>query len=265
MEMAGAYTVFANSGVHLNPWMLASVRNTNGDIVSDFAPEARQVLDPRSAYLTQSLLEGVMARGTGAAARAKGFSAPAAGKTGTSHDVWFAGYSSNLLCIVWVGNDDYTDISHDLRRPLQGADAAAPIWGEFMMRAVKLPQYSDVKSFVPPQGITTVRLDKVTNLLADSSCPNNYTAAFLDGTAPQNTCSQMSESPQTLIEKLFGTGGSPSVDSAPPPDSPVDDNTVTNPQGAPTKKKNFLQKLFGGDKKQQSQPSPAQTPPQSRP
>ena len=96
---------------------------TNGDIVSDYSPEAKQVLDPRVAYLTQSLLESVMARGTGASARAHGFLAPAAGKTGTSHDVWFAGYTSNLICVVWVGNDDYTDISTGLSRPLQGADA----------------------------------------------------------------------------------------------------------------------------------------------
>src|SRR5207302_1060090 len=111
LDMSGAYTVFANNGVHLNPWMLASVRNTNGDIVSDFSPEAKQVMDPRAAYLTQSLLEGAINYGTPAnAVRGHGFTAPAAGKTGTSHDAWFAGYTSNLLCIVWVGNDDYTDI-----------------------------------------------------------------------------------------------------------------------------------------------------------
>ena len=59
IDMAGAYTVFANNGVHLTPWMLASVRNTNGDIVSDFSPEAKQVMDPRAAYLTQSLLKAL--------------------------------------------------------------------------------------------------------------------------------------------------------------------------------------------------------------
>src|SRR6202012_653171 len=57
IDMAGAYTVFANNGVHLTPWMLASVRNTNGDIVSDFSSEGKQILDPRVAYLTQSLME----------------------------------------------------------------------------------------------------------------------------------------------------------------------------------------------------------------
>ena len=242
IEMAGAYTVFANNGVHLNPWMVASVRNAKGDIVSDFTPEARQVMEPRAAFLTQSLLEGVMARGTGSAVRRLGFNAPAAGKTGTSHDVWFAGYSSNLLCIVWVGNDDYTNLK------LEGAKAAAPIWAEFMNRAIKLSQYSDMKPFSAPPGIVTVRLDKTTNLLADATCPNDYAAAFLDGTAPQNTCSQMSESPQTLAQKLFG-GGSQSGDSATPASTPASPDDTADPT-QPAKKKNFLQKLFGGPKKQ---------------
>ncbi len=257
IDMAGAYTVFANGGVHLKPWMLASVRNANGDIISDFAPEASQVMDPRSAYLTQSLLEGVMARGTGATVRKHGFTAPAAGKTGTEHDSWFVGYTSNLLCIVWIGNDDYTDIK------LQGADAAAPIWAEFMNRAIKLPQYSDMKGFSAPEGVTTARLDKVTNLLADATCPNNYTAAFLDGTAPQNTCSQMSESPQSVLQKIFGTGGNNSSPSAPDLPSPDEAPAVPADPSKP-KKQGFFHKLFGGgDKNKQpppQQPSPA--PPQ---
>jgi penicillin-binding protein 1B len=201
IDMAGAYTVFANNGVHLKPWILASVRNANGDVVADFAPEAKQVMDPRSAYLTQSLLEGVMNFGYGVTARQHGFTAPAAGKTGTSHDAWFAGYSSNLICIVWVGNDDYTDVK------LSGALAAAPIWTEFMNRAIKLPQYSDMHSFSPPEGVHTVRVDKSTWLPADDSCTDDYTIAFLDGTVPGSTCSHMgNEAPQTLIQKILGIG-----------------------------------------------------------
>ncbi len=199
IDMAGAYTLFANGGVLLSPWMLASVRNPSGDVVADFAPVAKQVLDPRVAYLTQSLLQGVMARGTAAAVRTRGFTAPAAGKTGTSHDAWFAGYSSNLLCIVWIGNDDYTDIK------LQGALAAAPLWAEFMNRAIRLPQYSDMHDFTKPAGVSDVRIDKASNLPADSSCPNDYTAAFLDGTVPGSTCSRMGESTQTIIEQMPGT------------------------------------------------------------
>ncbi len=203
IDMAGAYTVFANAGVRLTPWLLASVRNTNGDIVADFAPTAKQILDPRVSYLTQSLLQGVMDRGTAAAVRTRGFRAPAAGKTGTSHDAWFAGYSSNLLCIIWVGNDDYTDISNNLTKALQGADTAAPIWAEFMNRAIKLPQYSDMHAFTKPQGVTDVRIDKVTYRPADATCPNNLYLAFLDGTIPAGTCSSMSDTGQTIIDRML--------------------------------------------------------------
>ena len=206
VDMAGAYTAFANNGVHLRPWMLSSVRTTSGDIVADYTPEAKQVLDPRSAFLTQSLMEDVVNFGTGASVREHGFTAPAAGKTGTEHDAWFAGYSSNLLCIIWVGNDDYTDISNGLTHRLQGADTAAPIWAEFMNRAIRLPQYSDMKAFVPPtDGIQSIRIDRASNLPADASCPSDtFEAAFLPGTAPQSTCSHMGVDVQTLGNQLYG-------------------------------------------------------------
>jgi penicillin-binding protein 1B len=200
LEMAGAYTVFANGGVHLDPWMLASVRTANGDVMTDYTPNARQVLDPRVAYLTTNLMEAVINGGT--AGRVRGgynFTPPAAGKTGTSHDAWFAGFTSNLLCIVWVGNDDYTDIK------IEGAKAAEPIWAEFMKRAVKLPQYSDTKPFTPPAGVDIVNLDKVTNLLPDPACPETYTAAFLEGTAPTATCSHPPDN-RNVFQKIFGLG-----------------------------------------------------------
>jgi penicillin-binding protein 1B len=254
IDMAGAYTVFANNGVHLKPWMLASVRNANGDIVADFAPEAKQVLDPRTAYLTQSLLEFTASYGTASAVRAHGFSAPAAGKTGTSHDAWFAGYSSNLLCIIWVGNDDYTDISHGLTHSLQGADTAAPIWAEFMNRAIKLPQYSDMKPFTAPEGVQSVRVDKATWLPADDSCPQDYYLAFLNGTVPGNTCSRMGASPETLMQGL-APNGIPSPNTI--PSSPTQPPETNDP--SVSKKKNFLQKIFGGsDKPAQTQPAPPQ-------
>jgi len=263
IDMAGAYTVFANNGVHLKPWMLASVRNANGDIVSDYSPDAKQVMDPRAAYLTQSLLEGVLNNGTAAGAvRGQGFTAPAAGKTGTSHDAWFAGYTSNLICIVWVGNDDYSDIK------IEGAHAAAPIWTAFMKRAIQLPQYSDVKSFSAPQGITVARVDKASGLLADSTCSDDtINVAFLDGTAPTGTCSQMTESPQNFIQKIFGLGGhsdqpTPATStpenqpaSTPAPGKSADGSAPAD--GQQQKKKNIFQKIFGGngDKKKESQPT----------
>lgn len=200
LEMAGAYTVFANNGLHLDPWMLASVRTQTGDVITDFTPTSSQVLDPRIAYLTTNMMEAVLqGEGTGAGVRNLGFTAPAAGKTGTSHDAWFAGFTSNLLCVVWVGNDDYTDIK------IEGAHAAAPIWAAFMKRAVELPQYSDTHEFTPPDGVDVVSLDKTTNLLSDASCPESYEAAFLPGTAPTDTCDHTNDH-RNIFQKIFGLG-----------------------------------------------------------
>ena len=204
LEMTGAYTVFANGGMRLEPWMLASVRTSTGDVITDYSPDSKQLLDPRVAYLTVSMMENVLhsdvtGTGTGAEVRNMGFLAPAAGKTGTDHDAWFAGFTSNLLCIVWVGNDDYTDIK------LQGAQAAAPIWAEFMKNAVQLPQYSDTNEFVPPEGIDIVSIDKNSLLLSDTTCPVSFNAAFLAGTAPTLTCDHPAEH-RNLFEKIFGTG-----------------------------------------------------------
>ena len=217
LDMAGAYTIYSNGGVHIDPWMLASVRTSTGDIIQDFSPTTRQVLDPRVAFLTTYMMEAVLQGngpdgcviggrhycGTGAGVRNRGFISPAAGKTGTDHDAWFAGFTSSLLCIVWVGNDDYTDIK------LEGADAAAPIWANFMKQAVLLPQYSDTNEFEPPQGTQVETLDKGTNLLADGACPDDYTAAFLDGTAPTDTCDHKGiggDDHRNILQKIFGLG-----------------------------------------------------------
>jgi penicillin-binding protein 1B len=217
LDMAGAYTIFSNGGVHIDPWMLASVRAPNGDIIDDYAPTTRQVIDPRVAFLTTYMMEAVLEGngsdpceiagrdycGTGAGVRNLGFTSPAAGKTGTSHDAWFAGFTSSLLCIVWVGNDDYTSID------LEGAHAAAPIWAAFMKQAVLLPQYSDTNDFTPPDGVQVISIDKTTNLLADDSCTDDYSAAFLDGTAPTETCDHKGlggDDHRNILQKIFGIG-----------------------------------------------------------
>jgi penicillin-binding protein 1B len=213
LDMAGAYTIYSNNGLHIDPWMLASVRNPSGDVIQDYTPATKQVLDPRVAFLTTSMMEDVLRGngsdgctiggrdmcGTGAGVRNMGFISPAAGKTGTDHDAWFAGFTSNLLCIVWVGNDDYTDIK------LEGAHAAAPIWAAFMKRAVLLPQYSDTREFTAPDGVEVVSLDKATNLLSDAACPDSYNAAFLNGTAPTDPCDHPADH-RNIFQKIFGLG-----------------------------------------------------------
>ncbi len=265
LEMAGAYTVFANDGIKIDPWLLASVRSPNGDVMSDYTPESKPVLDPRVSYLTTVLLENVIDHGTGERVRLMGFTAPAAGKTGTDHDAWFAGYTSNLICIVWVGNDDYSDIK------MEGADAAAPIWAEFMKRAVALPQYSDTKPFVAPSGVVEVQLDKNTNLLADAACPDDYTAAFLDGTQPADTCDHANGDQRNLFQKIFGLGQKPTMPPPAPaptvvaPKQPQPPSNATpvpaqnaQPEQQEKKKRGFWGRLFGkkpkDDNNQQSPP-----------
>ena len=201
LDMAGAYTTFANGGLHIDPWMVASARTSSGDMITDYPPTSKQLLDPRVVYVTTDMMKNVINAGTGNEVRRRGFMGPAAGKTGTSHDAWFAGYTSNLLCIVWVGNDDYTDIK------IEGAHAAAPIWADFMKRATNLPQYSDLHEFNMPEGVQMVSIDKATNLPADSSCSETtYNAAFLDGTVPMETCSHPNGNKQNLFQKIFGLG-----------------------------------------------------------
>ncbi len=197
VDMTAAYTSFANGGLRLSPVFVSSVRNSKGDVIVNFGTEKKQVLDPRIAFVMTNLLEGVVNFGTAAGVRTRGFTAPAAGKTGTSHDGWFAGYTSNLLCIVWVGYDDYSDIR------LSGAQTAAPIWAEFMKKAVALPRYADVRPFTQPEGVVDVELDKITNRLATPSCPDTYTIAFVAGTEPRDTCDQ-SGGVRGFFSRMFG-------------------------------------------------------------
>jgi len=239
VDMTAAYTTFANGGVRLSPVFVNSVRNSKGDVILNFATEKKQVLDPRIAFVMTSMLEEVMNYGTAAGVRARGFTAPAAGKTGTSRDGWFAGYTSNLLCIVWVGYDDYSDIR------LEGAHSAAPIWAEFMKQAIALPRYSDVKPFTQPEGVIDVQLDKLTNRLATPSCPDDYTIAFVAGTEPRETCDQ-SGGKQGAYSTMFG-GNS---EKALPPPANGNAQTAAGVQSddEAKKKKSFFGKIIGAFK-----------------
>lgn len=261
IDLAGAYTAFDNAGVKITPWLLASVRSPNGDVIANYQPQSTPVLDPRVAFLTQALMEAVVNshHGTGAGIRSTyGFRAPAAGKTGTENDSWFAGFTSNLLCVVWVGNDNYSDLH------IEGAFGALPIWADFMKRAQKLPQYSDMEDFTPPQGVNQETLDHNTNLIATPDCPDDYTAWFLDGTQPTQTCDHKNVNGQpNLFQRIFGIGNHNSSQpqqnqqQQQPQSQPNQPNAITVPtpqkpqpaqqtQQKPAKKKRgFWSRLFG--------------------
>jgi penicillin-binding protein 1B len=214
LDMAGAYTVFANNGIRLSPILLRSVRTSKGDVIANYNTDQKPVMDPRIAYVMTSMMEGVINNGLGyTAVRLRGFTPPAAGKTGSSHDGWFAGYTSNLLVIVWVGYDDYSDLR------LSGAQTAAPIWAEFMKKAATLPMYSDMREFSQPSGVVDVQLDKATNRLATPNCTDNYTSAFVAGTEPRDTC-EAQQGLKGFLTKMFG--GEKPVLPAPDPNANPD-------------------------------------------
>jgi penicillin-binding protein 1B len=263
LEMASAYTVFANGGIKLSPVLINSVRNTKGEVLASYQSQQQPVLDARVAYIMTNMMEGVLNFGTAYGVRSAGFNAPAAGKTGTSHDAWFAGYTSDLLCIVWVGYDDYSDIR------LSGAELAAPIWTDFMKRAVALPQYRDVSDFEQPTGVVNVRLDKVTNALATSTCPNDYVAAFIAGTEPTETCDQAMGEHRGILARILGLGNPKPLPPLPPgqpataqPGQPIA-GAQAQPEADPKKKKGLFGKIVGIFKEDDKPTAPS--PPPSQP
>lgn len=182
LEIAGAYTLFANQGSMVQPRMISRIVTKAGDNVWNSQPETKKVLDPRVNFLMVNLMQEVLRSGTGAGVRSRGFTLPAAGKTGTSHDAWFAGFTTKLLCIVWVGLDDYQDLK------LEGAKAALPIWTEFMKRAHKHRAYRDVAQFEVPDGVVSAQVDPDSGELATTACPRIATEYYLLGTQPVQFC-----------------------------------------------------------------------------
>jgi penicillin-binding protein 1B len=193
LEIASAYTTFSNGGVWMKHNGIREVRDQNGKIIWQYKPVSREILDPRVAYMVTNMMEEVLRSGTGAGARSRGFLLPAAGKTGTSHDAWFVGFTSRLLCVVWVGFDDNTEL------PLQGAQAALPIWTEFMKRAHSYREYKNVSEFPAPDGIVTVDIDPLSGKLATPNCPKSRGEVFIAGTQPVEYCTLHGGSGKTTV------------------------------------------------------------------
>ena len=179
IELCGAYVTFAAGGVYEEPTILKSIVGPDGKEVALEPPvPARRVLDPAEAYVTTSLLTSVIDHGTGGAA--KGLGRPLAGKTGTSNaskDAWFAGYSTDLATVVWVGYDD----GKPLGARETGASAALPAWISFMKEA---DEHRPASEFPRPPGVTTVSIDVHTGLLPHPGDPDTMDEVFLEGTQP---------------------------------------------------------------------------------
>jgi len=268
VDVAGAYTAFATLGTRAEPMYVKSIAGANGNVLEKNSPTSKMVLDPRVAFLVDSILIDVINKGTGAPVRAKGFTLPAAGKTGTSRDGWFAGFTNNLVCVIWIGFDD----NHDLG--LAGGATAAPIWADFMIKATSLPGYRDVKALDKPEGVDMIVIDSDTLEIATPTCPATREEVYIAGSEPTQLCElHGGHGPATAVgsflSHIFG-GGSPK----PPPSGVNGSGTSGQPDGqnaegmadansvqpakATEKKKGPLQKIFGifGDKKKKDPDKP---------
>ncbi|MEJ2007870.1 MAG: PBP1A family penicillin-binding protein [Acidobacteriota bacterium] len=274
LEIAGSYTVFDNSGEYEQPRAILAVNNAAGQTIYRVPEVSRQVLDPRVTFLVVSLMQSVINEGTGQGVRERGFMLPAAGKTGTSHDGWFAGFTSNLIAVVWVGYDN------DRELKLPGAASALPVWTAFMKRATALPDYDDVQPFPEPSGIVSVPINDQGQLAAQNSGGMVRDEFFIQGTEPhsQNPIEKVGG----ILDRIFHPGRSPAaaapanvapVQSAPAAPPVEQQNQQAAQESGPVpkhpaarKKGGFLHKFFsifsGGDSRRQSQQaSPSTTPP----
>jgi penicillin-binding protein 1B len=276
VDVAAGYTTFANIGTRAEPQFIRNIIGADGEILEKVTPQTHTALDPRVAYLVTSVLKDVLNRGTGAGVRARGFTLPAAGKTGTSRDGWFAGFTSNLLCVVWIGFDDNRDIG------FTGGVVAAPIWADFMNHATALPTYRDVRDFDAPEGVQSVLIDPESLQLATPNCPTTRQEVYVAGSAPTQYCEihgghNVFSSTGSWLSHVFG-GGQPKepakdADGKPIPYDPNRPPNATG-QGQPPepveakdkedeKKKSTLKKIFGifgGKKKDSDKPKPDDSP-----
>lgn len=199
LQVASAYTGFATLGTRTTPIAINRITTGNGVTIAAPTPQKSEMLRPDVAYVMTSFMKDVVNRGTAAKVRARGFKANVAGKTGTSRDGWFAGFTPNLVCVVWVGFDDGSQLG------LTGANSALPIWTDFMDVALgEHPEWQG--DWQMPAGIEQVAINAKTGGPASEEDPDKRIELFINGTSP--------ESPSTLEPEAEA---SPETDQLPPP------------------------------------------------
>jgi penicillin-binding protein 1B len=164
LEIAQAYTAFANGGLRVTPFGIKAVKS-GATVIREMTPENAVALSDAQAFIITDTLADVVDYGTATPIRRMGYRGPAAGKTGSSRDAWFVGYTPKLLVVVWVGFDDHRDIG------LTGGEAATPIWTDFINRALVLRPDLNAAKFTQPAGLETMEIDPDNGLVANEFCP----------------------------------------------------------------------------------------------
>jgi penicillin-binding protein 1A len=186
IEMIAAYTTFASGGVRARPTGIVRVENSKGEVLWEPAPVRTAVLSNGEAWLMTDMLRDVVRRGTAARAMA-GLRVPAGGKTGTTNDgadVWFIGFTPDLVAGVWMG----LDRPRPLMRNAQGGELAAPAWAAFITEVYR--RRPSTVGFAGPSGLIAVPVDRLTGFRAGPLCPAErvYIDYFVQGTEPTQEC-----------------------------------------------------------------------------
>ena len=211
LQMAGAYAVFANGGYGVQPYLIAKIEDADGKVIQQATPpaahtEEQRVLDPRNAFITDSMLRDVTRYGTGAAATKALGRTDIAGKTGTTSDAvdgWFSGYGGNVVAVAWMGYDD----PRSLGGREFGATLALPIWIDYMKVALaKRPQEERAE----PEGLVRENDDWVYqeyaetpvlgNIDLDQGAPADPNAPPADPNAPPGQPAQAPTPQQTQVQ-----------------------------------------------------------------
>ena len=194
LQVAAAYAAFVNGGRVVQPTFVTRVMNTNDPDPDDLMVGSEQVINPTTAYMVTDMLSEVTSRGTAARAKASFKDVAIAGKTGTSRDGWFVGYTANLVCAVWIGYDDNQQLG------LTGAEAALPAWIDFVKEAIALRPSLGAPHFTKPSDIVTMRIDPETGYLAGPDCPTSVVVSVASRFARPIECYKH-RPPETLFNE----------------------------------------------------------------
>jgi penicillin-binding protein 1B len=242
LEIAYAYSAFANLGVKAEPISILAVSQRDGKVLESREVKMKRVAPASVCYVMDDVLKDVFDYGTAGKARQLGFTRAFAGKTGTTsnyRDAWFIGYSPRILTLVWVGFDD----GHSVR--LAGGDACVPIWTAHMNRIVGM--VPDV-SWKRPDDVVERQIDPLSGMLATPFCPGSKGEIFVVGTEPNAVCPLHAGSGETNLswrEELFPNGRQQTAESTEMPAQPPPTTTaITAQQQQQAKRESRLRRFW---------------------
>jgi penicillin-binding protein 1B len=244
LEIAYAYSAFANLGVKAEPVSILAVSTRDGKLLESREVKMKRVASPGVCYVMNNILQDVFNYGTAIKARSLGFDRPYAGKTGTTsnyHDAWFIGFSPRILTLVWVGFDD----NHSVR--LAGGDACVPIWTQHMNRVAGMVPDVEWKR---PDDVVERQIDPQSGMLATPYCPQTKSEIFVQGTEPGSVCPLHAGSGEP--SPFWRTGQMPQTEAG--PEGPPGETPAATQQQQRQREqrrdrtiRGILRRIFGGN------------------